>query len=65
GGCVIAHVCERARGLGCSRVVLAVNRNNCNAIGAYLKHGFRVRGSQIKDIGGGFVMDDYLMAREI
>ena len=65
GGRVITHVCERARGLGCSRVVLAVNRNNHNAIGAYLKHGFRVRGSQIKDIGGGFVMDDYVMAREL
>jgi diamine N-acetyltransferase len=65
GGRLIAHVCERARQLDCLRVVLAVNRNNRDAIGAYLKHGFRVRGSQITDIGGGFVMDDYVMAREI
>ena len=65
GGRLIDHVCESARGLDCSRVVLAVNRNNRNAIGAYLKHGFRVCGSQVKDIGGGFVMDDYVMAREI
>lgn len=65
GGHVIAHVCERARKLGCLRVILAVNRNNRNAIAAYLKHGFRVRGSQIKDIGGGFVMDDYVMEREL
>ena len=63
GGRVLAHVCERARGLGCSRVVLAVNRNNRNAIAAYLKHGFQVCASQVTDIGGGFVMDDYVMAR--
>jgi ribosomal protein S18 acetylase RimI-like enzyme len=42
-----------------------VNRNNHNAIGAYRKHGFQVRASQVKDIGGGFVMDDYVMVREI
>jgi ribosomal protein S18 acetylase RimI-like enzyme len=65
GGRVIAHVCERARRLGCSRVVLAVNRNNSSAIGAYRKYGFQVRASQVKDIGAGFVMDDYVMVREI
>ncbi|HET6492051.1 MAG TPA: GNAT family N-acetyltransferase, partial [Burkholderiales bacterium] len=31
GGRLIDHVCELARRLGCSRVVLAVNRNNRNA----------------------------------
>ena len=65
GGRLIDHVCESARGRDCSHVVLAVNRNNRNAIGAYLKYGFRVCGSQVKDIGGGFVMDDYIMAREL
>jgi ribosomal protein S18 acetylase RimI-like enzyme len=65
GGRLIAHVCARARGLGCSGVTLAVNRNNGKAINAYLKYGFNVRASQVKDIGGGFVMDDYVMVREL
>ena len=50
---------------GCDRLVLAVNRNNAIAIAAYLKHGFRVAGAAVKDIGGGFVMDDYLMERTV
>lgn len=65
GGRLIAHVCERARRQGCSRLVLTVNRNNRSAIAAYRKYGFAVSASQVKDIGGGFVMDDYVMAREI
>jgi GNAT superfamily N-acetyltransferase len=60
-----ARMIERARGVaraqGCERLILAVNRNNRVAIGAYLKHGFRVAGATVKDIGGGFVMDDYVM----
>ena len=65
GGRMIAHVCERARALGCARLVLAVNRHNARAIAAYRKHGFSVRGTRVKPIGGGFVMDDYVMGREI
>lgn len=65
GGRLIAHVCERARKLGCSRVALAVNRHNANAIAAYRKHGFAIHGTRVQDIGGGFVMDDYIMVREI
>ena len=65
GGRLIALVCQRARLNGCCRVVLAVNRHNAGAIAAYLRHGFAIRGTRVADIGGGFVMDDYLMAREL
>ncbi|HET9664278.1 MAG TPA: GNAT family N-acetyltransferase [Burkholderiales bacterium] len=65
GGRLIARVCEQARAACCTRLVLAVNRNNVAAIGAYRKHGFTVRATQVTDIGSGFVMDDYIMAREI
>jgi ribosomal protein S18 acetylase RimI-like enzyme len=65
GGRLIAHVAERARALGCTRLVLAVNRNNATAIRAYGTYGFTVRAAQVKDIGGGFVMDDYIMARDL
>lgn len=64
GGMLIANACRRAREQGCLEIVLAVNKRNASAIGAYTKHGFRVVESVVKDIGGGFVMDDYVMARQ-
>lgn len=46
---------------GKTAIHLTVNRNNARAINAYLKLGFAVTGTQVADIGGGYVMDDYLM----
>ena len=54
-----------ARAYGCETLVLAVNKRNVNAIAAYGKYGFVVAESVVKDIGGGFVMDDYLMTKNI
>jgi diamine N-acetyltransferase len=65
GGRAISHVAQRARALECTRLVLAVNRCNGNAINAYRKHGFEVRDAQVKDIGDGFFMDDYIMALDL
>ncbi len=65
GGMLIAHVCERARERGCSRLTLAVNKTNRNAIAAYRKYGFKVSAAAVKDIGGGFVMDDYIMEKAL
>ena len=65
GGSLIGHVAAVAANRGFSRLILAVNKNNAQAIGAYLKHGFAVRESVAKDIGGGFVMDDYIMVKEL
>jgi hypothetical protein len=42
-----------------------VNKRNASAIAAYRKHGFDVRESVVKDIGGGFVMDDYIMEKRL
>ena len=63
GGRLIERACERARSHGCSRLVLAVNKRNATAIAAYRKHNFEIEASVVKDIGGGFVMDDYIMVR--
>jgi ribosomal protein S18 acetylase RimI-like enzyme len=63
GGRLIEHACARARSQGCSRLVLAVNKRNTSAIDAYHKHGFVIEQAVVKDIGGGFVMDDYIMVR--
>jgi ribosomal protein S18 acetylase RimI-like enzyme len=65
GGLMIAHAAEVARARGCRRLVLAVNKNNRSAIAAYLKHGFHVADAVVKDIGGGFVMDDYILVKPV
>lgn len=65
GGRLIARAAAVARTQGCTRLVLAVNRNNHSAIAAYRKHGFHVAESVVKDIGGGFVMDDYVMEKPL
>jgi GNAT superfamily N-acetyltransferase len=61
---LMQSVRERARRLGCFRLVLAVNKRNSGAIAAYRQWGFRVERAMVTDIGSGFVMDDYLMAVE-
>jgi len=50
---------------GLSKIVLTVNKNNIDTIKAYEKLGFVNTGSSIKDIGNGFIMDDYKMVKMI
>lgn len=61
GGEAVRFVTELAGKLGAEKISLTVNKNNTAAIGSYEKYGFRNLGSAVKDIGGGFVMDDYKM----
>ena len=42
-------------------IQLTVNKYNKNTINAYNKWGFKTIDSVVSDIGGGFVMDDYIM----
>ena len=65
GGMLLDRALTIARAYGCEMLVLAVNKNNRVAIAAYKKHGFRVAESVVKDIGGGFVMDDYVMIKSL
>jgi len=65
GGRLIARAAAEARQQGCDVLTLAVNKHNATAIAAYRKHGFRVADAVVKDIGGGFVMDDYVMERAV
>lgn len=51
--------------LGAQHLVLAVNKQNAPALAAYAKYGFRQRAAVKVDIGGGFVMDDFIMARAV
>ena len=65
GGRLIARVADLARAAGASRLVLNVNKHNVQAIRAYEKHGFAIREGVVVDIGGGFVMDDYIMEKAL
>ena len=60
GRALLEHV-ERA--CASRTLMLTVNKRNHQAIAAYKKHGFVVRDSIVVDIGGGFVMDDYVMVK--
>jgi len=46
-------------------IILNVNKNNAQAIGAYTRNGFVIREAVVVDIGGGFAMDDYIMAKRL
>jgi GNAT superfamily N-acetyltransferase len=56
----LRHVIEFSTQNNCSQVYLTVNKGNTNAIKAYEKAGFVCTDSVVNNIGGGFVMDDYI-----
>lgn len=58
----VAFVADEARRRGCGRITLTVNKRNADAIAAYEKLDFRRVDQVAADIGGGFVMDDCVMA---
>lgn len=63
GGRLMDRVEQVARECGRSRLMLTVNRHNHRAKGAYEKRGFSVREAAQFDIGGGFIMDDFVMEK--
>ncbi len=65
GSRLLNYVVEASRALGCATLMLTVNKRNTKAIAAYEKNGFTIRESVVADIGGGFVMDDYVMVRRL
>jgi diamine N-acetyltransferase len=65
GGRLIERVAGLARDAGAAMLILNVNKNNVQAIRAYEKWGFAIREAVVVDIGNGFVMDDYVMAKAI
>lgn len=63
GRALIARVEAAARRDGARTLILNVNKRNAKAIAAYRACGFTTREAIVADIGGGFVMDDYVMAK--
>ena len=56
---------EICRQRGITTIWLTVNKNNAQSIAWYGQMGFANAGPTVQDIGGGFVMDDFIMERTI
>jgi GNAT superfamily N-acetyltransferase len=65
GSMLLAHVEAQACALGAHMIVLTCNKKNTGSLAVYRKNGFRVREADAFDIGGGFVMDDYVLEKPL
>ena len=65
GRMLIEHVRALATKIGCSELTLNVNRGNSDAIRAYEASGFTIKSRGDFPIGGGFVMEDFIMVRAL
>lgn len=63
GQWLIQATCRQIAVAGHDAARLRVNRHNRAAIRAYRRAGFAITATDCLPIGGGFVMDDYLMCR--
>jgi GNAT superfamily N-acetyltransferase len=65
GSDLIEHVERLGRAAGARRLTLNVNKRNAGALAAYGRWGFAVASGVVVDIGGGFVMDDWIMEKPL
>ncbi len=65
GKLMLARVELQAREHGSRVIILQVNKQNRSSIGFYRAMGFEVFREAVFDIGGGFVMDDFLMEKRL
>lgn len=65
GSAAIGALAALVSSAGAISLELRVNRHNTPAIAFYRKNGFDIYAEDCRTIGGGFVMDDYLMRRPV
>lgn len=65
GRFLLGYVEKQARELGRHTLTLQVNKQNSGAIAFYRQTGFEVVREAVFDIGAGFAMDDYVMAKTV
>ena len=59
------YMINMCREKGLRKIWLTVNRHNDGSIAVYKKKGFVIVREEAADIGKGFVMDDYIMEKNI
>ncbi|MDA8412367.1 MAG: GNAT family N-acetyltransferase [Desulfobacteraceae bacterium] len=65
GARALTEVERIARDNAATKLVLNVNRHNTKAIHAYERAGWKISETVVVDIGNGFVMDDYIMTKQL
>ncbi len=65
GGYVIEYLKNICREKNLCGIRLNVNKYNDNSLLAYKKFGFKIIDEGVFDIGGGYVMDDYIMLLDV
>ncbi len=65
GALALEWVAARAREQGLHGLRLCVNKHNTGAVRAYRRAGFSFDKDVVTDIGGGFVLDDYVMVKTL
>ena len=61
----VEYLCGLCKERGLSSIWLTVNKHNDGTIACYKKLGFHTVREQVTDIGNGFVMDDYIMEKQV
>lgn len=64
GRLLVAEIEKLVKQHGNTQITLNVNRYN-KAYGFYMKNGYKQTGSEDIDIGNGYLMEDYIMTREL
>ncbi len=65
GRALVEFAERRCAACGCGELWLTVNRHNAGSIAFYERLGFRKTREVATGIGGGFVMDDWWMAKRV
>ena len=65
GKAALEFVEDICRQRGITTIWLTVNKNNARSIAWYQRMGFTNAGPTVQDIGGEFVMDDFIMEKTI
>lgn len=62
---VLEFLKQYAHNMNADRIWLTVNKHNDGSIAAYRRFGFRTVREETTEIGCGYVMDDYIMEKEL
>lgn len=60
-----SHIAALCRKEGLDKIYLTVNKQNTHAIEVYKHHGFYEIDAVVTDIGCGYVMDDYILQKDV